>query len=1125
VRLGKGELKLMPMNAANRWHRFLLLGGSLGKLEGFSESRLIAGFRLMAQTYGDLLRPQTQVLRFLSELSGKLRRSTGRMNPVVLLVLLGVLAYEWRTSSLQSLALWSLAGNMTYSLESGASSHIVFPQTGPFNERLGYTRIATFQKRLQHRGFTVTHQARFSPLLEAVAQFGVTPPYRELPLAGLRIHGADLAPLTDGATDSSFQSYAEIPKLLVKTLLFIENRELDNPPDARSNPVLEWNRLAKAVVLFTGSKIGLPVSVEGGSTLVTQLEKYRYSKEGRTRSAFDKVRQLVSATLRVYRTGVDTRPVRQEIILDYLNTMPLSAAPAHGEVNGLGEGLRVWFGESLQSACGDLKLPSTSVRKAAAYRRMLTLLAAVRAPTFYLRDNRTALEGRVLRYVGLLTRAGIIDTQLEALLVRSPVQVSSSYTSPTASFAPDRKGVNAIRHQLAQLLRIPHLYDLDRLNLEVETTLDGPLQNVVAQTFQNLKKKEFLAARGLFQQRLLERGNPANVIYGLTLFERTPEGNLLRAQVDTYEDPLDFNRGIKLELGSTAKLRTLAHYLEVVALLYEEIKSGKGPTSPDRTDAISEFVADVLAGKPDSTLGDVLRMALDRKYSGSPYETFMTGGGLHRFRNYDPAQDARRMSVREATIQSNNLAFVRLMRDLVRFHQARLDYVPSEVLAVRDGATRRRLLERAADDEARQILWRTFKQYRNQPSETVVKRLLSKRSETPRDRAILFFALEREGASVGGLSRWLESGGMKPTEMELSRWEKAYGKPSLSLLDYAYLLNVRPLSLWCAGQLLRAHSSSWNEIWERSAGARKLSSAWLFEERQRRAQNLRLRIQIERDAFARMTPAWRRLGFPYEQLVPSLASALGNAGDRPEALAELMGVILNDGELRQTIRVKTLNFGPQTPYQTRFGTARRAPVRLMNAEVARALRTVLVGVVNEGTGRRLVGAFTGPGGRAVAVGGKTGTGDNRIKAFGSSRLLLSALSASRTASFVFFIEDRYFGVLSATVLGRGAAQYGFTSALPVAILRLLAPSINTRLQAPSMLHQREDPHLYTGWPGSPRTTPTSTDSVSFLHSGTSRRSQKPNPQNSPPLDTRFNLSALPVDPSNLRWRRWAAIAP
>ena len=49
--------------------------------------------------------------------------------------------------------------------------------------------------------------------------------------------------------------------------------------------------MAKASLLYTGTKLGLPVPLQGGSTLAIQLEKYRHSPKGRTSSPLDKLRQ------------------------------------------------------------------------------------------------------------------------------------------------------------------------------------------------------------------------------------------------------------------------------------------------------------------------------------------------------------------------------------------------------------------------------------------------------------------------------------------------------------------------------------------------------------------------------------------------------------------------------------------------------------------------------------------------------------------------------------------------------------------------------------------------------------------------------------------------------------------
>ena len=48
---------------------------------------------------------------------------------------------------------------------------------------------------------------------------------------------------------------------------------------------------------------------------------------------------------------------------------------------------------------------------------------------------------------------------------------------------------------------------------------------------------------------------------------------------------------------------------------------------------------------------------------------------------------------------------------------------------------------------------------------------------------------------------------------------------------------------------------------------------------------------------------------------------------------------------------------------------------------------------------------------------------------------------SRTGTFAFYVGDRYFGVITAYVAGDKAANYVFTSALPVTALKLLAPAL------------------------------------------------------------------------------------
>ncbi len=140
----------------------------------------------------------------------------------------------------------------------------------------------------------------------------------------------------------------------------------------------------------------------------------------------------------------------------------------------------------------------------------------------------------------------------------------------------------------------------------------------------------------LTQPHLLAQGNLEDIIYSLTLYERTPHGNLLRVQTDTLNQPLDMNQGSKMDLGSTAKLRTLVTYLETIERLYHAYAGtipakALGARTSNRLDPLSRWAVTYFLTAPDQSLSSLLQAALDRQYSGSPTERFWTGGGTSHF--------------------------------------------------------------------------------------------------------------------------------------------------------------------------------------------------------------------------------------------------------------------------------------------------------------------------------------------------------------------------------------------------------------------------------------------------------------------------------------------------------------
>ncbi|HET8564207.1 MAG TPA: transglycosylase domain-containing protein, partial [Candidatus Binatia bacterium] len=227
---------------------------------------------------------------------------------------------EIRMSVLQSWLFTRTNARISYELQPERSSSIAFPRHAPFDERRGYSKLPHFQSRLESQGYHITQQVHQSPTTVELIRRGIAPPYVEPPETGLNIHGADEIPLFHYAqSDFLFQKFDDIPPLLIQTLLYLENRDLGRPKSRRQNPAIEWERLLKATVLYTGSKLYFPISVQGGSTLAVQLEKFRHSPSGRTDTPLEKLRQVIGASLKAYRNGAETRAWRQRIIIDYLN--------------------------------------------------------------------------------------------------------------------------------------------------------------------------------------------------------------------------------------------------------------------------------------------------------------------------------------------------------------------------------------------------------------------------------------------------------------------------------------------------------------------------------------------------------------------------------------------------------------------------------------------------------------------------------------------------------------------------------------------------------------------------------------------------------------------------------------
>lgn len=941
---------------------------------------------------------------------------------LLLLVLAGLLlVQEMRTSSYQARFFAALAGKASYSLAAGPSSSIRFPSSAPYDDRLGYADLPVFFDKLKSRNFEIVKQARISSDMAQIVDGGYFAPYPEKTQAGLNI--------LDCRNDSFFQErypkriyqrFEDIAPILVQSLLFIENRELLDPRYPKRNPAVEWDRLANAVLIKAKGALTGDSRSPGGSTLATQIEKYRHSSEGRTSSMGEKLQQMVSASLRAYQQGEDTSAVRRQIVLSYINTMPLSAKAGFGEVHGLGDGLWVWYGRDfndvnrIMNHAGE---PNDSRQggemlqeQALLYKQSLSLLISQRRPSYYFDADEAELEQLTDSHLRLLGSAGVISSELRDAALQAKLKRRASRVPAQAVSFVSQKAANAVRTHLAGLLGGGRLYDLDRLDLSVASTLDAPVQAAVTELLRQLRDPAHAKAAGLSARQLLERGDPAKVVYSFTLYERGPRANALRVQTDNFDQPLNINEGTKLDLGSTAKLRTLVSYLDIMAKLHERLSpldsAQLRALEVDRKDTLTRWAIDYFLTAKEKGLAPLLDAALGRRYSASPAEGFFTGGGLHHFDNFNREDNGRVMSVRDGLRNSVNLVFIRLMRDVVHHYMFLTPGSSARLLQDADDPRRAAYLARFADREGQVFMRRFLVKYHGKTAAEAQELLLQNLRPSASRLAAIYRTIEPD-ASQDQFTAFVNEHLPDGMEVEPSRLAKLYvqyAPETMSLADRGYLAGVHPLELWLVGYLRHHTGASQTQVMQASSEQRQAVYAWLFSTHRKQAQDKRILGLLEGEGFLEIHRQWARMGYPFDSLVPSYATALGASADRPAALAELMGILVNDGQRKPSARISSLHFAAATPYETLLHYQPGKAEQVLAPEVAQAVRGAMRLVVEEGTAKRVKQAFVRPDGSSMAVGGKTGTGDQRFDTYGAGGRLIESRVVNRSATFVFNID-------------------------------------------------------------------------------------------------------------------------
>jgi membrane peptidoglycan carboxypeptidase len=1001
-------------------------------------------------------RPKTasakQQLSLVQWVVGRLRLAV--LAAVLVLIGLGA-AWEMRSSALEAALFTQLDRSMHVAVAPGPSRSVRFPREGPYDERLGYAQLPQFIDALLAHRYTIDAQARWSPGLTRFVDFGGFPIYPEKDTAGLHIYDDDSHQVYGTQYPRwVYPNFASVPPLIADSLSFIEDKYLLDAVEPERNPAIEWRRFGLAAAGRVAGMLIPGIHAGGGSTLATQTEKFRHSFNGRTRGVVAKVRQMMTASARAYIDGPDTLKRRQQVLTSYLNSTPLGSMPGYGEIIGIPEALRLWFGTDYREAAQILEATPHSgselVRKGEIYRQVLSLLLSERRPTYYLMQNHPALEALTDRYLHVLSDAGVIGPRLRdtALAARLTFRTAPPPIDPV-SFV-DQKATEDVRNQLVGLLKLPDLYSLDRLDLTAETSIDTAAQARVTALLQRLSDRQFVATHGMVGRQLLGGGDLSKAAWSFVLYERGADRNFVRIHADSMNEPFDINSGGKLMMGSTAKLRTLITYLDIITVLHHsfaDLPSRQlSRLAAAAEDPLTAWAAQYLAHAGDRGLQPMLDAAMQRTYSAAP-GTFFTGGGVQSFGNFEHSEDHERPTVEIAFQHSINCAFVRLLRDIVTYYTAASGVQIKELLADPDDPQRSAYLHRFVDADSRHFLYRFYEDYRGLGAADALEKLASRTRPIPSRLATVYLSIH-PNARIAQLQAFLSAHlpRLVVTDQELWHLYLTDSPRRLNLSDRGYVSGIHPLELWLVQYLDQHPHASWAEVIKASAQVRQDAYKWLFNGG-RQKQDVRIRILLEQDAFDRIINNWRALGYPFAHLVPSLGTVLGASGDRPDALAKLMGIVVNDGIRKPTFTIQHLQFAAGTPYETDLSPGGK-PERVMPLAVAKTVQRALMGVVGDGTASRLRGAYTAADGTMLPVGGKTGTGDNRFDHFARGGGITSSHILDRTATFVFFLGPRYYGTVTVYTPGKYAARFHYSSALAVQLLKVMKPELTPLLDAP-----------------------------------------------------------------------------
>ena len=154
-----------------------------------------------------------------------------------------------------------------------------------------------------------------------------------------------------------FKKIDDIPPLLVKTLLFLENRDLDRPATSLAKPGDRMGQDLQSRGLLLGGQVPAAGTAARRQHARRAVGKISPLAQRPHRQPLEKLRQMVGASLKAYQAKAPIPGLARTHHRRLFEYRAAGGGARYGEIHGLGEGLYAWFGMRLSDVVRDFKAP------------------------------------------------------------------------------------------------------------------------------------------------------------------------------------------------------------------------------------------------------------------------------------------------------------------------------------------------------------------------------------------------------------------------------------------------------------------------------------------------------------------------------------------------------------------------------------------------------------------------------------------------------------------------------------------------------------------------------------------------------------------------------------------------